>query len=145
MTTQSVEILLVEDDPEDVDLTREMFKGGALSVSLSVVEDGIEAMAYLRRKGDYSDAPRPHFILLDLNMPLMNGRDVLQEIKSDPALKEIPVIIFTTSSSEREMERCQQLGADGFVTKPVGLEQFKQAVKKIEDFWLARIRTSPGS
>jgi len=134
--TQAIEVLLVEDDPEDVELTREMLKTSALSLNLAVVQDGVEAMAYLREKAAHSNAVRPDFILLDLNMPRKGGREVLQEIKSDPKLKGIPVIIFTTSSNERDMRQCQSLGADCFLTKPVGLKQFKWTVKKLEDFWL---------
>lgn len=139
-----IEVLLAEDDPEDVELTREMLRKSALSINLSVVRDGIEAMRYLRKQASYAEARRPDLILLDLNMPRKDGREVLQEIKSDPGLKDIPVAILTTSSSEKDVEKCSRLGAGCFITKPVGLGEFPRAAKQMDDFWAASKR-SPAS
>ena len=135
-----VVILLVEDNPGDVRLTEEAFKEGKLQNKLSVVNDGEEAMAFLRREGKYSNAPRPDIILLDLNMPKKNGREVLAEIKEDPELKRIPVVILTTSKAEEDILKTYDLHANCYITKPVDLDQFITIVKYIKDFWLSIVR-----
>ncbi|MEA2045715.1 MAG: response regulator [Euryarchaeota archaeon] len=135
-----VEVLLVEDNPGDVRLTQEAFKEGKLSNGLHVVMDGVEAMAFLRRKGEYADAPRPDIILLDLNLPKKDGREVLAEIKDDDGLKSIPVIILTTSDAEEDIIRTYNHHANCYITKPVDLEQLINVVRSIEDFWLTVVK-----
>ena len=135
-----VEILLVEDNPGDVRLTLEALKENRLHNHLHVVEDGEEAMAFLRRESDYADAPRPDLILLDLNLPKKDGREVLAEIKEDPDLKRIPVVILTTSRAEEDVLRMYDLHANCYVTKPVDLDQFIKVVQTIEEFWLTIVR-----
>lgn len=135
-----VEILLVEDSPSDADLTEEVFSDGKVLNNLHWVEDGVEALAFLRRQGKYADAPRPDLILLDLNLPKKDGRQVLAEIKADPSLKLIPVIVLTTSAAERDIFKTYELNANCYVTKPIDLEQFISVVKLIEEFWLALVK-----
>jgi CheY-like chemotaxis protein len=135
-----VKILLVEDNPGDVRLTQEAFKENKVRNSLSVVEDGLEAMAFLHRAGKYTEAPRPDLILLDLNLPKKNGREVLKEIKEDPKLKSIPVVVLTTSKAEEDIIKSYNLHANCYITKPVDLEQFITVVKSIEDFWLTVVK-----
>jgi len=144
MTAQSdVEILLVEDNPGDVRLTREALKEGKVRNKLNVVMDGDAALAYLRREGDYASATRPDLILLDLNLPKRDGREVLAEIKKDPSLKRIPVVILTTSSAEKDVLQTYDLQANCYITKPVQLAEFLSVVKSIDDFWLALVRLPP--
>lgn len=131
-----VEILLVEDNPGDVRLTREALLEGKITNHLSVAPDGVEALAFLRREGRYADAPRPDVILLDLNLPRMDGREVLTAIKADSQLRRIPVVILTTSSDERDVLRAYELHANCYITKPVDFEQFIGVVQAIENFWL---------
>ena len=131
-----IEILLVEDNPGDVRLTREALRDGTVQNNLSVTEDGVEALAFLRRQGKYADAPRPGLILLDLNLPRKDGRQVLAEIKSDPALRTIPVIILTTSANEEDVLNAYRLHANAYIQKPVDLDQFLRVVQVVEDFWL---------
>ena len=131
-----VNILLVEDNPGDVRLTREALKESKLLNNLRVVEDRVEAMAYLRRERAYADAVRPDMILLDLNLPKKDGREVLEEIKGDPALRSIPVVVLTTSTAEQDVLKAYDLHANCYVTKPVDLEQFIILVQSIEEFWL---------
>jgi two-component system, chemotaxis family, response regulator Rcp1 len=131
-----IELLLVEDSEPDVRLTKEALLEAKVKNRLSVVEDGVEAMAFLRREGDYSDAPRPDLILLDLNLPRKDGRQVLKEIKSDESLKRIPVVVLTTSKSEEDILRAYDLHANCYITKPVDFNRFMDVVKTIEDFWL---------
>jgi two-component system, chemotaxis family, response regulator Rcp1 len=140
----AVEILLVEDNPADARLTREVFEGGRLTTHLNVVSDGEEAMAFLRREGRYSDSPRPKLVLLDLNLPRKDGREVLQELKSDPALCRIPVIVLTTSAAESDILHSYDLQANCFITKPLDLDEFFEVVRAIEDFWLATARLPSG-
>lgn len=135
-TLRPVDILLVEDDPGDVMLTREALKNGKAYDSLNVVKDGIEALAYLRREGEYADAIRPDLILLDLNMPRMDGRETLAAIKADDDLKGIPVIVLTTSAADQDVVKSYDLRASCFVTKPVDLAQFTEVVRAIKSFWL---------
>jgi len=131
-----VNILLVEDNPGDVRLTLEAFKEGRFLNELQVVEDGVEAMAYLKREGKYADASRPELILLDLNLPRKNGNEVLKEIKADADLKRIPVVILTTSKAEEDILKSYDLHANCYITKPVDLHQFIKIVKSIKNFWL---------
>jgi CheY-like chemotaxis protein len=138
-----VEILLVEDNLGDVRLTREAFKESKLLNALHHVEDGVEAMAFLRREGAYAAAPRPDLILLDLNLPRMDGREVLAAIKQDEELKRIPVIILTTSVDEQDVLRAYHLHANCFITKPIALERFLEVARSIEEFWLTIVRLPP--
>ena len=131
-----VEILLVEDNPGDVRLTREALKEAKVINHLTVLKDGVEALAFLRREGQYATAARPHLILLDLNLPKKDGREVLTEIKADDKLKRIPVVVLTTSQDEQDVLKSYHLHANCYITKPVDLEQFMTVVKSIEDFWL---------
>src|SRR3954454_135097 len=134
-TGKPIEILLVEDNPGDVDLTREGLQEGKVHNNLSVVGDGEEAMAFLRREGRYADAPRPELILLDINLPRMNGREVLARIKGDDRLRCIPVVILTSSKAEEDILKSYKLNANCYITKPVDLDQFIKVVQAIEDFW----------
>jgi chemotaxis family two-component system response regulator Rcp1 len=138
-----IEILLVEDNPGDVDLTREALDIGKLNNILHVVDDGEEAMAFLRREGQYAKAPRPDLVLLDLNLPRKNGREVLAEIKSDENLKRIPVVILTTSKAEEDILKTYNLHANCYVTKPIDLDQFIKVVHAIEEFWLTIVKLPP--
>ena len=137
---RAVEILLVEDSASDADLTEEALGEGKVLNHLHWVQDGVEALAFLHRQGKYSNAPRPDLILLDLNLPKKDGRDVLAQIKADPKLKLIPVVILTTSAAERDILRTYELNANCYVTKPIDLEQFMSVVKLIEEFWLALVK-----
>ena len=131
-----IDVLLVEDSPGDVRLTREAFKDAKVLVNLHVAPDGAEAMAFLRREGEYANAPRPGLILLDLNLPKKDGREVLEEIKESPALKTIPVVVLTTSASEADILRSYRHHANCYITKPVNLDGFLKIVKSIDCFWL---------
>jgi two-component system, chemotaxis family, response regulator Rcp1 len=135
-----IEVLLVEDSPGDVRLTQEAFKDAKVHINLHVASDGAKAIIFLRREGEHSNAPRPDLILLDLNLPKKDGREVLAEIKGDPGLKSIPVVILTTSSSEADILRSYQLHANCYITKPVGLEGFLTVVKSIDNFWLSVVK-----
>jgi chemotaxis family two-component system response regulator Rcp1 len=138
--SQPIEVLLVEDNPGDVRLTREALKEGKVHNNLSVVPDGVEALAFLRREGRYADAPRPDVILLDLNLPRKDGREVLEDVKADPSLRAIPVVILTSSEAERDIARAYALHANCYITKPVDLDQFITVVKSIEDFWFTIVK-----
>ncbi len=131
-----IEILLVEDNPGDVRLTVEALKEAKVINHLTVVKDGVEALAFLRRQGSYTTAPRPHLILLDLNLPRKDGREVLADIKTDDNLKRIPVVVLTTSQDEQDVLKSYNLHANCYITKPVDLDQFVRVVRSIEDFWL---------
>jgi CheY-like chemotaxis protein len=137
VSATAIEVLLVEDSPGDVRLTREAFKNAKVHVNLHVAADGTEAMAFLRREGKYADAPRPDLILLDLNLPKKDGREVLKEIKESPALKSIPVVILTTSASDVDILRSYLLHANCYISKPVDLSGFLKVVKSIDEFWLS--------
>ncbi len=139
-----IEILLVEDSAADVGLTVEAFKDAKIYNRMSVVEDGVEAMAFLRREGRHARAPRPDLILLDLNLPRKDGRQVLKEIKADPALRNIPVVVLTTSKGEEDVLRAYDLHANCYVKKPVDFNRFMDVVKSIESFWLTVV-TLPAS
>lgn len=138
-----IEILMVEDNPGDVRLTQEALKDAKVSNTLRVVEDGVAALDYLHRRGAYVDAPRPDLILLDLNLPKKNGREVLAEIKQDENLKSIPVVILTTSQAEEDVVRAYSLHANCYITKPVDFTQFAKIVRTIEDFWLSIVTLPP--
>ncbi|MBI3298850.1 MAG: response regulator [Elusimicrobia bacterium] len=143
MTTRPVHVLLVEDDPGDVRLTIEALKSSKLRVMFNVVEDGEKALAYLRQQAPFSDAVRPDLILLDLNLPKLDGREVLQEIKADPGLRTIPVVILTTSAAESDVLKTYGLGGNCFITKPVGFAEFRKIVLAIESFWFEIVRLPP--
>lgn len=134
------EVLLVEDNPGDVDLTREALEEAKLYVRLNVVRDGEAALAFLRREGAHAAAPRPDLILLDLNLPKLDGRGVLAEVKRDPELRAIPVVVLTSSTAEQDIVRAYELNANCYVTKPVDLEQFLTIVRSIEQFWFTVVK-----
>lgn len=138
-----IEILLVEDSPGDVRLTQESLRETKVRNKLHVVTDGVEALAFLRRKGDYAHVPRPDLILLDLNLPKKDGREVLAEIKSDERLKRIPVVIMTISSAEEDILQSYNLHANCYISKPIDLNQFVKVVKSIENFWLTIVQLPP--
>ena len=140
--TQSgvIEVLLVEDSPGDVRLTREALKDAKVHISLHVATDGIEAMAYLERTGPHVNAPRPDLILLDLNLPKKDGREVLKEIKESPSLRIIPVVILTTSSSDADVLQSYHLHANCYISKPVDLDGFLKVVQSIDNFWLSVVK-----
>jgi CheY-like chemotaxis protein len=140
MTEKHVEILLVEDNAGDIRLTREVLREGRISNRISVVTDGEMALEFLRKKSSYADAVTPDLILLDLNLPKLSGREVLDQIKGDPALKHIPVIILTTSKAEEDILRSYQHHANCYITKPVDFDQFAEVVKKLEDFWFTIVK-----
>jgi chemotaxis family two-component system response regulator Rcp1 len=135
-----IEVLLVEDNPGDVRLTREAFRDANRSIRLHVASDGVEAMAFLRHEAAHVHAPRPDLILLDLNLPKMDGREVLAHIKGDDALKTIPTIILTTSDAEADIANSYQLQANCYLSKPVQLDAFEGLVKSINDFWLTKVK-----
>jgi CheY-like chemotaxis protein len=138
-----VEILLVEDNPGDIRLMVEALKEGQVANRLSVVHNGVEALAFLRREGKYADAPRPDLILLDLNLPKKDGREVLAEIKSDDRLRVIPVVILTTSQAEQDIIRSYNLHANCYINKPVDLEQFIEVLQLVENFWFTVVKLPP--
>jgi CheY-like chemotaxis protein len=135
-----VQILLVEDNPGDVRLTREALKEAKFRNKVQVVGDGVEALAYLRQQGEYSGAIRPHLIMLDLNLPRMDGREVLAAIKKDADLRRIPVVVLSSSEAETDIARAYELHANAYVTKPVDIEHFLQVVKAIEEFWVEIVK-----
>jgi two-component system, chemotaxis family, response regulator Rcp1 len=139
-----IEVLLVEDSPGDVRLTREAFKDAKVHINLHVVSDGAEAMEFLKHSGKHVDVPRPDLILLDLNLPKKDGREVLEEIKQNPALKSIPVVILTTSASEADIHGSYLHHANCYITKPVDLEGFLKVVKSIDSFWLSVVKLPRG-
>ncbi len=138
-----IEILLVEDNPADVRLTKETLKEGKVANVIDVAIDGMDAMAFLKRVGKYANAQRPDLILLDLNLPKKNGREVLAEIKMDPHLKHIPVVILTTSEDEKDIITTYKLHANCYITKPVDFDQFINVVKSIENFWFTVVKLPP--
>lgn len=135
-----IEVLLVEDDPGDVLMTREAFEEHKVANRLSVVSDGVSAMAFLRREGEHADAPRPDLVLLDLNLPRMDGREVLAAVKADEELRHIPVVVLTTSEAEEDVLRSYSLHANAYVTKPVDFERFIEVVRQIDDFFVSVVR-----
>ena len=135
-----IQVLLVEDSPGDVRLTQEAFRDANMSIQLHVASDGVEAMAFLRKEGDHLQAPRPDLILLDLNLPRMDGREVLAHVKADDGLKTIPTVILTTSEAEADIVKSYQLQANCYLSKPVQFDAFESLVKSINDFWLIRAK-----
>jgi len=142
-SARPIHILLAEDNPADVRLTREVMRDSKLLNELHVVTDGVEAMAFLRREGRHTGAPRPSLILLDLNMPRKDGREVLREVKSDPDLRRIPVVVMTSSQAEEDIVRAYDQHANCYIRKPVDFQQFHQVVKQIENFWFAAVELPP--
>jgi CheY-like chemotaxis protein len=140
---QAMHVLLVEDDPGDVLMTREAFEHYKLRNVLDVVTDGEQALQFLRRSGDYADAPRPGLILLDLNLPRLDGLEVLAEIKADPVLKVIPVVILTTSQAQQDVLRSYALHANAYVSKPVDFEGFMEAIRQIDNFFVTLVKLAP--
>ena len=138
-----IEILLVEDNLGDARLTREALREGEVRSELHVARDGIEALAFLRRQGAYRDAARPDIVLLDLNLPRKDGREVLAEMKADPELMRIPVVVLTTSESENDIMRCYELHANCYLTKPMELDRFIEVLRAFEGFWLATAKLPP--
>jgi len=138
-----VEILLVEDNPGDVRLAREGLSECKIRNNLHVVDDGVKAMAFLRRRDEYAKAPRPDIVLLDLNLPRKDGREVLREVKEDESLRTIPVVVLTTSKAEEDVLKSYSLHANCYVTKPMGLQQFLDVVRSIEDFWFTIVKLPP--
>lgn len=140
---QRLDILLVEDNPGDVRLTMEALREAKLLNTVTNVSDGVEALAYLRQEGKYAGAPRPDLVLLDLNLPRKDGREVLAEVKSDPVLKRIPIVILTTSRAEADILKAYNLHANCYISKPVDLDQFIQVAKSIDEFWFTMVRLPP--
>ncbi|GAA2519617.1 response regulator [Pilimelia columellifera] len=138
-----IEVLLVEDDPGDALMTQEAFEHNKVNNRLTVVADGAEALAYLRREGEYADAARPDLVLLDLNLPRRDGREVLASIKEDPALRSIPVVVLTTSQADEDIVRSYQLHANAYVTKPVDFERFIEVVRQIDEFFVSVVKLPP--
>jgi CheY-like chemotaxis protein len=137
---EPIEILLVEDDQDHAELTMGALRKGKVRNRITHVEDGVEAMAFLRREGKYADAPRPDLILLDLHMPRKDGREVLEEVKADPEFRRIPVVMLTTSSNEQDILGVYERHVNCYIVKPVDLEQFRRAVMSIEDFWFSVVK-----
>jgi len=135
-----IEVLLVEDNPGDVRLTREAFRNARMERPLHVAADGVEAMAFLRREGEFARVPRPDLILLDLNLPRMDGREVLARIKEDPDLRTIPTVILTTSEAESDILKSYELQANCYLAKPVQLEAFESLIQSVNDFWLTKVK-----
>src|SRR5947207_3404056 len=143
MSLDVVDILLVEDNPADVRLTHEAMRGSRIVNNLHVVNDGVEALAYLRQQGAYANAPRPDLILLDLNLPKKDGREVLAEIKTDANFKMIPVVVLTTSEAEEDVMKSYNLYANCYISKPVAFDRFRKVVSAIENFWFAIVKLPP--
>jgi len=142
-TPSPINILLVDDDPGDVMLTRKALANGKVFNSLSVAEDGVEALAFLRREGEFENAPRPDLILLDLNMPRKDGRETLAELKSDDRFRSIPVVVLTTSDADQDIVKSYDLQASCYITKPVDLPQFTQVIQSVKEFWLCVVKYPP--
>jgi two-component system, chemotaxis family, response regulator Rcp1 len=140
---EEIEVLLIEDSPGDVRLTQEALKGAKMQINLQVARDGVEAISFLNREGEYADSPRPDLILLDLNLPRKDGREVLQEIKESATLKSIPVVVLTTSESDKDILQSYMLHANCYITKPVNLDGFLKVVKAICTFWLSVVKLPP--
>ncbi|MBD2430584.1 MULTISPECIES: response regulator [Fischerella] len=138
-----IEILLIEDNPGDVELTKIALEDSKISVNLNIVEDGVEAIAFLRREGKYANVPYPDIVLLDLNLPKKDGREVLAEIKADEKLKRIPVVVLTTSQAEEDVLKVYNLSANCYITKPVDFDQFVKIVQSIENFWFTIVKLPP--
>jgi two-component system, chemotaxis family, response regulator Rcp1 len=142
-SSSAIEILLVEDNPADVRLTQEALRESKISNRLHAVGDGEQALRFLRREGEHAESPRPDLVLLDLNLPRLNGREVLAQVKADPALRRIPVVVLTTSEAEEDILRSYDLHANAYVRKPVDFHQFTDVVRLIEDFWFTVVKLPP--
>ena len=142
-SSKLIEILMVEDNPADVRLTVEAFRDAKVLNNMHVVHDGEDALAFLRREGKHSGAPKPDLILLDLNLPKKDGREVLTDIKNDPELRRIPVVVLTTSDDEKDVLKAYDLHVNAYITKPVDLDQFIKIVEAVEDFWLSVVKLPP--
>ncbi|MBI4563134.1 MAG: response regulator [Planctomycetes bacterium] len=140
---QPIELLLVEDNPGDIRLTEEAWKESRSLYRLNVVSDGVEALAFLRKEGPYARTPRPDMIFMDLNLPKRDGRDVLQEIKSDPVLRYIPVIVMTTSNADQDVLKSYSLHANCYISKPLDIDRFIQVIRTIEEFWINIVTLPP--
>lgn len=140
VNAQPLEILLVEDNPGDIRLIKEILKEGRINNNLNITEDGEEAMEFLRKEGEFANSPRPDLILLDLNLPKKDGREVLEEIKEDENLRRIPVVVLTTSTAEEDILKSYDMHANSYITKPVDFDQFIKVIKSIEDFWLEVVK-----
>ncbi len=140
---EPAQLLLVEDNPGDVRLTKEAFKQGRIENDLHTVSDGSEALAFLKRRGEYEDAPRPDLVLLDLNLPRTDGEEVLEQLKDDPKLRSIPVIVLTSSRAEEDIARSYELHANAYLTKPVDPDEFIETVRAFEKFWFSVVRLPP--
>jgi CheY-like chemotaxis protein len=143
ISAKMIDILLVEDNPGDVRLAQEALKESKVKNRLYIVDDGVEAMAFLRQQGKYAGAPRPDLVLLDLNLPRKSGREVLAEIKTDETLKRIPVVILTVSKAEEDIIKCYDYHANCYITKPLDFNQFMEVTKSIEEFWLTIVKLPP--
>lgn len=143
VNSKPIEILLVEDSPSDAQLAIEALKEAKIANNLTHVEDGVEAMNYLRQRGKYSGVASPDLILLDLNLPRKDGREILAELKQDPVLRVVPVVVLTSSKAEEDVVKSYQLHANCYITKPVDFDQFLKVIKSIEDFWLAVVKFAP--
>jgi chemotaxis family two-component system response regulator Rcp1 len=142
-SSSAIEILLVEDNPADVRLTQEALRESKISNRLHAVGDGEQALRFLRREGEHAESPRPDLVLLDLNLPRLSGREVLAQVKADPALRRIPVVVLTTSEAEEDIVRSYDLHANAYVRKPVDFHQFTDVVRLIEDFWFTLVKLPP--
>jgi two-component system response regulator len=140
MLNQNIEVLLIEDDPGDIELTQAALTKSKLRINLNTVSDGEEALAYLHQEGDYSQSPKPNLILLDLNLPGLSGREILQAIKSEQQLRHIPVVVLTTSDAEQDVLKSYESGASCYVNKPIGFKEFIQIVGAIEQFWFTIVK-----
>ncbi|TAM87731.1 response regulator [bacterium] len=145
MNVDTIEVLLIEDSPSDARLTQEAFRDGKIRNNLSVVMDGAEGLAYLHREGAYAGASRPDLVLLDLNLPKVDGREVLRRIKTDPQLQSIPVVILTTSEAEEDVAKAYEYHANCYIRKPVDLARFLEIVSAIENFWLTVVKLPPNA
>jgi CheY-like chemotaxis protein len=143
MPSRPVEVLLVEDDPGDVDLIQDALSTGMLRFCLHVVDDGVKALEYVRQQSPYEQTSRPDLILLDLNLPRKDGREVLRELKEDPQYRSIPIVVLTTSESETDIANAYRLSANCYITKPVGITEFTRVAKGIEDFWCGIVKLPP--
>ena len=140
MMSRKLEVLLIEDDPEDVDLTQEALERSKVMIKLNVVNDGEEALAYLRREGQYQECPKPALVWLDLNLPGMSGQEILSAIRRDPSIKHIPIVVLTTSDADEDILKSYQLGANCYVQKPIGIREFQEMLNDLEKFWFAVVK-----
>ena len=138
-----IQVLLIEDDPQDVEITKEVMELSKMKININVVNNGAEALSYMRRENGYRESIRPDLILLDLNMPKMNGREFLDEIKKDDNFKMIPVVVLTTSKADEDIIKSYKLGASCYITKPVGLDQFQEVVQAVDNFWFTVVKYPP--